>query len=66
MIAANIDDSELPEDEKITKYVNKSITVELKGKKIGIIGYVTTDTPVSKILVHTHSKIEQTRFFTKL
>ena len=47
MIAANIDDSELPEDQKITKYVKKSVTVELKGKKIGIIGYVTTDTTVS-------------------
>ena len=54
MIAANIDDSELPEDQKITTYVNKSITVELKGKKIGIIGYVTTETPVSKFLVYTH------------
>ena len=54
MIAANIDDSELPEDQQITKNVTKSVTVELNEKKIGIIGYVTTETPVSKFLVYTH------------
>jgi 2',3'-cyclic-nucleotide 2'-phosphodiesterase (5'-nucleotidase family) len=58
MIAANIDDSELPEDQKITKYVQKSIEVELKGKKIGIIGYVTPETTVSKFLVYNHALIK--------
>ena len=47
MISSNIDDSKLPVDQKVTDYIKKSKTVTINGKKIGIIGYVTTKTAVS-------------------
>ena len=47
MISSNIDDSKLPVDQKLTDYIKKSTTVTINGKKIGIIGYVTTKTAVS-------------------
>ena len=47
MISSNIDDSRLPVDQKLTDYIKKSTTVTINGKKIGIIGYVTTKTAVS-------------------
>ncbi len=43
MIAANIDASEEP---TLAGLIPKSVTVELSGRKVGIIGYVTSDTPV--------------------
>ena len=47
VITSNIDDSELPVEQKMTNYIKKSTTVTINGKKIGIIGYVTTKTAVS-------------------
>mgnify|MGYP002051544040 CR=1 FL=1 len=47
MISSNIDDSNLQVDQKLTDYIKKSTTVTVNGKKIGIIGYVTTKTAVS-------------------
>ena len=47
MISSNIVDSKLPLDQKLTDYIKKSTTVTVNGKKIGIIGYVTTKTAVS-------------------
>ena len=47
MVCTNIDDSRLPAEEKISLHMKKSIIVEISGTKVGIIGYVTTDTPVS-------------------
>ena len=47
MISSNIDDSKLPVEQKLTDYIKKSTTVTIDGKKIGIIGYVTTKTAVS-------------------
>ena len=47
MISSNIDDSKLPVDQKLTDYIKKSTTATINGKKIGIIGYVTTKTAVS-------------------
>ena len=39
-----MDMSEVPE---MKKYIKPSIVVEKNGRKIGIIGYITTETPVS-------------------
>ena len=49
MICCNIDDSELPDDKKLS-HIKKSKVVEINGRKIGLIGYVTTDTPVSILI----------------
>ena len=43
VLAANIDDSEEPSIQG--KYA-KSVVLERQGRKIGVIGYVTTDTLV--------------------
>ena len=47
MICCNLDDSELPDNKKLSPFIEKSKVVEVNGRKIGLIGYVTTDTPVS-------------------
>ena len=47
MVCTNIDDSRLAAEERISLHMKKSIIVEISGTKVGIIGYVTTDTPVS-------------------
>ena len=39
-----MDMSSVPE---LKKFIKPSITVELNGHKVGIIGYLTTETPVS-------------------
>ena len=39
-----MDMSSVPE---LKEFIKPSITVELNGHKIGIIGYLTTETPVS-------------------
>jgi len=44
MISSNIDDSQLPVEQKLTDYIKKSTIATINGKKIGIIGYVTTKT----------------------
>ena len=51
MVCCNIDDNELPENKKISSYIEKSKIVEINDRKIGIIGYVTTETPVSTYLL---------------
>jgi len=44
MICCNIDDSELPESQRISTYIKKSKIVEIDGRRIGIIGYVLPET----------------------
>jgi len=44
MVSCNIDDSALPENERISDHIQKSVMIELNGRKIGIIGYVTPET----------------------
>jgi 2',3'-cyclic-nucleotide 2'-phosphodiesterase (5'-nucleotidase family) len=44
VVAANIDASEEP---TIKDLIPKSVTVQIGGRRVGIIGYVTSDTPVS-------------------
>ena len=56
MVCCNIDDSELPENKQISSYMEKSKIVEINGRKIGIIGYLTTKTPVTISLPHLQSR----------
>ena len=44
IVCANMDVSKVP---AMKDLVPPSVTVTVGGRKIGIIGYVTTDTPVS-------------------
>ena len=44
IICCNMDMSEVPE---MKNYIKPSYDVERNGRKIGIIGYITTETPVS-------------------
>ena len=53
IVAANIDTSLEP---TLKDEIPKSVTVEVGGRKIGIIGYVTSDTPVCIPLLCTYIK----------
>merc|ERR1712012_825494 len=44
IVCCNIDDSELPENRKISRYIEKSKIVEIEGRKIGIVGYLLPET----------------------
>ena len=39
---------------ELKRYIKPSIVIERGGRKIGIIGYVTTDTPVIYLNIHDH------------
>ena len=43
MVCCNMDMTDAPE---LKSYIKPSVVIESGGRKIGIIGYVTTDTPV--------------------
>ena len=58
MICCNIDDSELPESQRISTYIRKSKIVEIDGRRIGIIGYVTPETKVN--FFSTDSSLKET------
>ena len=49
MVCCNIDDSELPDEKKIVKYMKKSLIIERSGRKIGIVGFLTPETAVSRV-----------------
>lgn len=54
MICCNIDDSELPESQRISTYIKKSKIVEIDGRRIGIIGYVLPETKVNFVFKKLH------------
>ena len=51
MVCCNMDMTDAPE---LKRYIKPSVVIESGGRKIGIIGYVTTDTPVIHLNIHVH------------
>ena len=49
MVCCNMDMTDAPE---LKSYIIPSVVIEIGGRKIGIIGYVTTDTPVIHLYIH--------------